>query len=120
MAISFIKRMKFRTITYLLLLVVVPMAYSADTPFEFKHPQHEQRYKDLVSELRCMVCQNQTLADSHAPLAQDLRDEIYKMVIDESPKQEIIDFLVARYGEFVLYRPPLNNTTLVLWFLIPD
>ena len=107
--------MKFRTITFLLLFVVVAPAYSADTPFEFGHPQHEQRYKELVSELRCMVCQNQTLADSHAPLAQDLRDEIYKMVIDESPKQEIIDFLVARYGEFVLYNPRKSGKTLILW-----
>jgi cytochrome c-type biogenesis protein CcmH len=105
-----------RTIMLLALLGLASITYAADTPFEFEHPQHEQQYMELIAELRCLVCQNQSLADSHAGLAQDLRNEVYKMVSEETPKPEIIEFLVARYGDFVLYRPPLKNTTLLLWF----
>ena len=98
------------------ILVLYLPAGAEDIPFEFEHAHQEQRYKELVDELRCMVCQNQTLADSNAPLAQDLRDEVYKMVTEDRLKQDIIDFLVQRYGDFVLYKPPLKSSTLLLWF----
>ncbi|MEO5955081.1 MAG: cytochrome c-type biogenesis protein, partial [Nitrospiraceae bacterium] len=73
------------------------------------------RLKTLALELRCLVCQNQTLADSTAPLAEDLRREVREMIAKNMSDQEILDFLVQRYGDFVLYRPPLKATTTVLW-----
>lgn len=78
-------------------------------------PAVEARLKRLASELRCLVCQNQTLADSNAPLAEDLRREVRQMIAKNMSDQEIIDFLVSRYGDFVLYRPPLKATTVLLW-----
>lgn len=87
-----------------------------DTPMEFDDPATELRFKKLTEELRCLVCQNQSLADSHAELAQDLRNEVYKMVNAGDSNKEIIDYMVTRYGDFVLYRPPIKNTTYFLWF----
>ena len=84
--------------------------------FKFADDAAEQHFKDLISELRCLVCQNQSLADSDAELAHDLRAEVYEMVQDGKSDQEIIDFLVARYGDFVLYNPPLKPSTYLLWF----
>ncbi|MBM4138539.1 MAG: cytochrome c-type biogenesis protein CcmH [Nitrospira sp.] len=78
-------------------------------------PVVEARLKTLAVELRCLVCQNQTLADSNAPLAEDLRREVRAMIVKNMSDQEIIEFLVSRYGDFVLYRPPLKLTTTVLW-----
>lgn len=80
-----------------------------------ENPQAEARLKSLAVELRCLVCQNQTLADSSAPLAEDLRREVRDMIAKNMSDQEIIDFLVERYGDFVLYRPPLRATTTLLW-----
>ena len=79
------------------------------------NPQVEARLKDLAVELRCLVCQNQTLADSNAPLAEDLRREVREMIAKDMSDKEIIDFLVTRYGDFVLYRPPWKPTTTLLW-----
>lgn len=78
-------------------------------------PVVEARLKQLAVELRCLVCQNQTLADSNAPLAEDLRREVRDMIAKDMSDKDIIDFLVARYGDFVLYRPPLKATTTLLW-----
>lgn len=78
-------------------------------------PAVEARLKRLAGELRCLVCQNQTLADSNAPLAEDLRREVREMIVKEMSDREIVDFLVSRYGDFVLYRPPLKTTTVLLW-----
>ena len=79
----------------------------------------------LAAELRCLVCQNQTLADSNAPLAEDLRNQVREKMRRGASDSEIVDYMVARYGDFVLYRPPLKLTTLLLWFgplllLTPD
>jgi cytochrome c-type biogenesis protein CcmH len=82
---------------------------------QFDSPEQEERYDKLVSELRCLVCQNQNLADSNAELAIDMRRKTYEMVKQNKSEKEIADFMVARYGEFVLYRPPLNSNTLLLW-----
>jgi cytochrome c-type biogenesis protein CcmH len=78
-------------------------------------PVVEARLKQLAVELRCLVCQNQTLADSNAPLAEDLRREVREMIVKNMSDQEIIEFLVSRYGDFVLYRPPVKTTTMLLW-----
>lgn len=75
----------------------------------------EAQVQRLSEELRCLVCQNQTLADSHAGLAEDLKQEIREMANKGMTDQAIIDYLVARYGDFVRYRPPLNTTTYLLW-----
>lgn len=82
---------------------------------DFDSPEQEARYHKLISELRCLVCQNQNLADSNAELAVDLRRKTYEMVKKNQSEGEIVDFMVDRYGEFVLYRPPLNRNTLLLW-----
>ncbi|MDE2440075.1 MAG: cytochrome c-type biogenesis protein CcmH [Betaproteobacteria bacterium] len=78
-------------------------------------PVAEKRLLGLSEELRCLVCQNQNIADSNAELAQDLRHEIRGMIKAGKTDKEIIDFMVARYGDFVLYRPPLQGNTLLLW-----
>lgn len=79
-------------------------------------PALRDRLKRLEEELRCLVCQNQTLADSTAPLAEDLRREVRELAAQGKNDQEIKDYLVARYGDFVLYKPPVKETTWLLWF----
>ena len=86
-------------------------------PLVFESTEQEDRYKNLTLELRCLVCQNQNLADSDAPLAQQLRGEIFDMLQDGKSNQEITGFMVDRYGDFVLYRPPMQGNTLALWGL---
>lgn len=78
-------------------------------------PALEERVMALSNELRCLVCQNQTLADSNAPLAEDLRNQIRERMRAGASNRDIIDFLVERYGDFVLYRPPWKARTLLLW-----
>lgn len=97
------------------LFTITATLHAADVPFEFSTPEQEQRYKGLAEELRCLVCQNQSLADSHAELAQDLRNEVYRMIVQGHSDQEIVDFLVTRYGDYVLFRPPLKTGTVLLW-----
>jgi len=86
-------------------------------PLAFDSTEQEARFKDLTLELRCLVCQNQNLADSDAPLAQQLRGEIFDMLQEGKSDQEITGFMVDRYGDFVLYRPPLQGNTLALWIM---
>jgi len=105
--------MHIRTLLLGLLLIFSHLANAVDKP---SSPETEARLKNLSSELRCLVCQNSTLSDSDADLAQDLRNEI-RMLIDEGKTdEEVIDFLVARYGDFVTFRPPVNASTALLWF----
>ena len=78
-------------------------------------PALDKRVAGLAHELRCLVCQNQTLADSNAPLAVDLRNQIREQLKGGASEREVIDFMVARYGDFVLYRPPFKASTLALW-----
>ena len=83
--------------------------------FAQEDPALEKRVQQLSHELRCLVCQNQTLADSNAPLAVDLRNQVREQLKSGRSERDVIDFLVARYGDFVLYRPPLKASTLLLW-----
>ena len=76
----------------------------------------EKRVTALSAELRCLVCQNQTIADSNAPLAVDLRNQVREKLASGMSEGDIIDFMVARYGDFVLYRPPVKSATMLLWF----
>ena len=84
-------------------------------PREFANAADEARYKQLTEELRCLVCQNQNIAASDADLAKDLRDRVFAMIESGNSDQEIVAFMVARYGEFVLYRPSLSPSTIALW-----
>jgi cytochrome c-type biogenesis protein CcmH len=99
----------------LLLLLAAPLL--AQEPLVFKDDAQEMRFNDLTLELRCLVCQNQNLADSDAQLAQDLRQEIYEMMMAGQSNDQIKAFMVDRYGDFVLYRPPMQGNTLALWIL---
>lgn len=85
-------------------------------PIEFRDSLEEKRFRSLTHELRCVMCQNQSLADSDAQIAVDLRREIITLLREGRSDQEIRDFLVARYGEFVLYRPGISPATYLLWF----
>jgi len=100
---------------WVLLLLFPNFATAYEAPPLAANPQAEARLKALAVELRCLVCQNQTLADSNAPLAEDLRREVREMIAKDMSDREIIDFLVSRYGDFVLYRPPWKLTTTLLW-----
>ena len=100
----------------LLLASWVLIAQASIYAFDFDDPQKEARFKKLSEELRCLVCQNQTIADSNAGLALDLRKELYKMVKADASDDEIKNFMVSRYGDFVLYNPPVKTTTYLLWF----
>lgn len=83
--------------------------------YQFENAEQEKTYKVLIDELRCLVCQNQNLADSNAELAQDLRRKTYEMVSQGMDEKQVVEYMVARYGDFVLYKPPLQVNTLLLW-----
>ena len=96
-------------------VALMSTTFAADEPLSFSAPALQQRYTNLLEELRCLVCQNQSLADSHAELAQDLRNEVYRMLGEGHADADILAFMVQRYGDFVLYRPPLKSSTWLLW-----
>ncbi len=103
---------------FTVVLTMLTSVVLAQEPLVFDTPEQEARFIKLTTELRCTVCQNQNLADSDAPLAQDLRKEIHKMMLAGQNNDQITTFLVDRYGDFVLYRPAMKGNTLALW-LIP-
>ncbi|WP_130536735.1 cytochrome c-type biogenesis protein CcmH [Thiomicrorhabdus indica] len=106
----------FFVITYLLASFFLTLSHASIETYQFDNPQQEADYKELIFELRCLVCQNQNLADSNAGLAKDLREQVHKLLVeDKASKQDVIDYMVARYGEFVLYKPPVESHTLLLW-----
>ncbi|BFM16006.1 cytochrome c-type biogenesis protein CcmH [Maricurvus nonylphenolicus] len=92
-------------------------AWSVVDVFEFNSDVDRERYLELIEEMRCPKCQNQNLAGSDSPIAQDLRREIHRMLDEGKSDQEIVDFMVARYGEYVLYRPRVQRSTWILWGL---
>ncbi len=102
-------------LAFAVLILAAPSNAQVFEAREFEDPYHARRYHALINELRCLVCQNQNIADSNAPLAADLRQITFDMIREGRSDGEIIDFMVARYGDFVLYRPPLNPATLFLW-----
>jgi len=83
--------------------------------YPFAHKADQVRFQHLTQQLRCLVCQNETLADSNAKLAKDLRGQVYHMVLRGESNQHIKQYLVQRYGNFVLFKPPLNRMTFLLW-----
>jgi cytochrome c-type biogenesis protein CcmH len=103
-------------LTILFALLLVPLAAPAiDTGQAFDDPALQARYERIVSEVRCLQCQNESIKDSNAFLAADLRREIRRMIEEGKSDEEIFDFLVQRYGEFALYRPRMQGKTLALW-----
>jgi cytochrome c-type biogenesis protein CcmH len=97
-------------------LAAAAIALAADAPPAADDPELEKRVIELAAELRCLVCQNQSLADSNAPLAVDLRNQIRDRMQRGESETQIVGFMVERYGDFVLYRPPMKAVTIVLWF----
>ena len=97
-------------------LGLVGVARAAIDTYEFKDEVERERFRSLTEELRCPKCQNQNIADSNALIATDLRWEIYRMLDDGRSDKEIVDFLVMRYGDFVMYKPPLDSRTWLLWY----
>lgn len=105
--------MKYLSIVFLLILSGIACA---GVEFrEFANPEQQAAYENLTSELRCLVCQNQTIADSNAELAADLRRQVYEMLQQGKSKQDIAQFMTDRYGDFVLYSPPFKLKTGLLW-----
>ena len=109
-----------RTLLGILVLIMAASAACAVQPDEImSDPVKEARARDLSRELRCMVCQNQSIDDSEAPLAKDLRILVRERIAAGDSNAQVIDFIVARYGEFVLLKPRLNSHTWILWLLPP-
>ena len=101
-----------------LILILFTLSLNSFAAVEYKkfdNPQQEEVYQVLIEELRCLVCQNQTIADSNAELAKDLRRQVYEMLQQGKSKDEIATFMTERYGDFVLYNPPFKVKTGVLW-----
>jgi cytochrome c-type biogenesis protein CcmH len=110
------KRSRLLLLVLLLSLAPFAVAQVRRPPPVTDDPAIEQRLHKLAQELRCLVCQNETLADSQADLAEDLRDEIREQMKAGKSDKEIINFLTARYGQFILYKPQVTPTTYLLWF----
>ncbi len=104
-----------RALVFFVALLISLTAAAIDTGAAFEDPEMQARYENLISEVRCLVCQNQTIKDSNVFLAADLRREIRRMMTEGMTDAEIADFLVARYGDFVLYNPRKSGRTLILW-----
>ena len=105
----------FRALVLALGLALATSALAIDTERAFDDPVLQQRYENINRELRCLVCQNQTIADSNATLASDLRREVREMIAAGKTDAEIREFMIERYGDFVLYRPRMSAANFLLW-----
>lgn len=103
-------------ITFLLLVGSSMLVQAEINIYTFEKTQDEARFQHIITELRCPKCQNQNIADSNAPLSKDLKDRVYNMIKEGRADSEILNFMVERYGDFVLYRPPMKPLTYALWF----
>jgi cytochrome c-type biogenesis protein CcmH len=104
-------------ICYILLLLTLPLlSRAAIEAHNFDNPADEERFSLLINELRCPKCQNQNISDSNAPLAADLRQKVAGMIEEGKSNEDIVDYMVQRYGDFVSYRPPFDARTWLLWF----
>ncbi|WP_323754533.1 cytochrome c-type biogenesis protein [Marinobacter sp.] len=101
----------------LLLLILCAFGAQADVRevYDFETRAEEQRYQNLIAELRCPKCQNQNIADSNAPISKDMRDQVYRLMKNGATNDEIVGDLVGRFGEFVQYKPPVDRRTILLW-----
>ncbi len=98
------------------LVLISQAGFAAIDTYEFRDELTRERFQALSAELRCPKCQNQNIADSNSPIAKDLRDELYRMLDSGASDSAIVDFMVTRYGEFVLYRPRVSSQTYLLWY----
>lgn len=105
----------FAPLLIICVLLTASLAQAIDTGEAFDDPELQARYEHIIEEVRCLKCQNQTIKDSNAFLADDLRREIRRLLSEGKTDTEVYDFLVARYGEFALYRPRMSGITLLLW-----
>jgi len=103
-----------KRLLFIFLLMISSGSYGVDTR-QLSDPKQQEIYETLTNELRCLVCQNQTIADSNAELAADLRRQVYEMLEQGKSREEIIRYMTDRYGDFVLYKPPFKGKTSVLW-----
>lgn len=97
------------------LLLLLPAAAGAIEPVDLSDPEHKRRFDRIAAEMRCLVCQNQAISESNAPLARDMRDVIARMLEEGESDDAIYSFMTERYGDFVLFRPPLDWRTAALW-----
>lgn len=104
-----------KVLALVFLVMLAPLASAKDAKSMAEDPEMEKRVNEISAELRCLVCQNQTIADSHAGLAIDLKNQVREMVKSGQSQKDIVDYMVKRYGDFVLYRPPVKPTTVLLW-----
>lgn len=105
----------FKSFLLIATLFLPAMSSASIEIIEFEEPAKEQLYMKLINELRCLVCQNNNLADSNAELAQDMRRKTLVMVKSGSTYDDVVNYMVRRYGDFVLFRPPFKSTTILLW-----
>src|SRR5882672_1374875 len=104
-----------RCLGLLIALCWLLTAHAAIDPYEFDNDAQRERYRHFIEEMRCPKCQNQNLAGSDAPIATDLRRELHRLILAGRSDREITDYMVARYGEFILYDPPFDKKTALLW-----
>lgn len=107
---------RIRNITLFLLFFLSQTVVYSSTLYPFSTLKQDAQFSHLLRELRCLVCQNQDLADSNASLAKDLRFEVYSLVIEGKSDDEIVRFMTSRYGDFILFKPPVKAVTALLWF----
>ncbi|WP_411755454.1 cytochrome c-type biogenesis protein CcmH [Serratia sp. (in: enterobacteria)] len=104
-----------RLITLLVAALLSWSAAAAIDTYKFNSVEQEQQYRELTEQLRCPKCQNNSIADSNAIIAADMRTKVYELMMQGQDKQQVIDYMVARYGNFVTYEPPMTPATLILW-----
>jgi len=100
---------------FVLFCLLISSIYAMQMVYPFKTAAQERQFHTLTTELRCLVCQNENLADSTAPLAKELRQQIYRMILSGKSNAQIKTYMVARYGDFILFKPPFQWNTLLLW-----
>ncbi|MDA3132730.1 cytochrome c-type biogenesis protein [Atlantibacter subterraneus] len=106
-----------RILTLLAALLLSFSVFAAIDTYQFKDEAQEQQFRELTAQLRCPKCQNNSIADSNAMIASDMRQKVYELQQQGQTQQQIIDYMVARYGNFVTYEPPITPGTIVLWLL---
>ena len=104
-------------IQFSLIFLLIQSSYAGSIEAkEFISSEQEKRYRDLIEDIRCPVCQGQSIGDSNSDLALDLREQVRKMILDNNTNDEIYSFMVQRYGDFVIFKPPIKPVTYMLWF----
>lgn len=109
------KRLSFMLVSMLLVFTAALPVYAAIEVHTFDNAEQEEAFQELTATLRCPKCQNNTIGDSEAPLAQDMRQKAYDMLRQGKEKQDVVDYMIARYGNFVTYEPPVMLSTIILW-----